>query len=168
MTRSPVVFVTGFRSLFYFFSYWNMIPLFLREHGYEVQVWNLPWKDSAEQLRILQMSLRQAPRPVHLFLDSSNEDLQKVLLSDGPHITSLTSTKDLSLPSVEPASWRDWVGGVIFKTHLFYQKIRTPLRATPNENELGLYEGAISWQIENIYLNHIIRLAEEELANRGV
>jgi hypothetical protein len=38
LTRKPLIFVEGPESLFYFGRYWNSIPHFLQEHGYEVQV----------------------------------------------------------------------------------------------------------------------------------
>lgn len=38
LTRYPIVFINGHRSLFRLFSHWNDIPLYLREHGYDVLV----------------------------------------------------------------------------------------------------------------------------------
>ena len=36
LTSKPIVFITGRESLFYFGNYWNGLPRYLAEHGYEV------------------------------------------------------------------------------------------------------------------------------------
>lgn len=36
LTRHPILFLNGPRSLFHFINHWNDVPRYLREHGYEV------------------------------------------------------------------------------------------------------------------------------------
>lgn len=74
LTRWPVLFVTGHRSLFYFKSYWNAYTPFLAEHGYEVFTLHLPWKSTEQRCQRLMQFLKQQEnqqRQFHLFLDSN-------------------------------------------------------------------------------------------------
>ncbi|MCM2282892.1 MAG: hypothetical protein NDI61_13715 [Bdellovibrionaceae bacterium] len=74
LTRYPLVFVTGSRSAFYFTNYWNQIPAYLAEHGYEVEVIELPWRRSERRLDALKAALVRRSRPCHLIGDSSIEN----------------------------------------------------------------------------------------------
>ncbi|NUN06783.1 MAG: hypothetical protein HUU57_13595 [Bdellovibrio sp.] len=74
LTRWPVLFVTGHRSLFYFKSYWNSYTPFLAEHGYEVFTLHLPWKSTEQRRQRLVQFLEQQEnqhRHFHLFVDSN-------------------------------------------------------------------------------------------------
>ncbi len=74
MTRHPLVFLTGRRSLFYFLSYWNQIPHFLSQHGYDVTIISLNWNNTAVRSKqILQnlVELERARKKVHLFIDQT-------------------------------------------------------------------------------------------------
>lgn len=74
LTASPLVFVTGKRSLFYFLAYWNQIPHWLASHGYEVYNLNLPWMNEGKRRRELQAFFQQQSKTrqkIHLFIDQS-------------------------------------------------------------------------------------------------
>ncbi len=43
MTRYPLIFIPGKFSFFYCFKYWNNIPHYLKEHGYEAHEASLNW-----------------------------------------------------------------------------------------------------------------------------
>ena len=170
MTRTPLVFITGSRSLLYFFNYWNMIPGFLREHGYEVRVWNLPWRDGDAQFQILQMLLLSSRTSVHLLGDSSSVGmLKRIQLTNPDRISSITTPDELSLPESKACTWADFILRFAFGAHVFLLRLSHKGAgagfAVAQQNELGLYEGSQPWQIENAYLNRAISLAENELAN---
>lgn len=75
MTKHPLLFITGKRSLFYFLKYWNQIPEFLAAHGYEVYVLPLPWRKEKQRahalLDFLQAKNEQKLK-FHLVFDSSS------------------------------------------------------------------------------------------------
>ncbi len=73
LTRYPIVFITGRRSVFYFLNYWNQVPAFLAAHGYEIEVLELPWRGSDRRLDALKAVLVARRRPCHLIGDSSIE-----------------------------------------------------------------------------------------------
>lgn len=76
LTRYPLVFIPGPRSLFYFLKYWNEIPHFLASHGFEVFSLNLPWRKSALRMQKLERFLQEkssSPKErIHLFIDQSS------------------------------------------------------------------------------------------------
>lgn len=67
LTRSPIVFITGLRSPFYFRHYWNDLPTYLVAHGYDVRVLRLPWSGTKE--RRIWMEKLLAQQSVHLIMD---------------------------------------------------------------------------------------------------
>jgi hypothetical protein len=80
LTTYPVVFLSGRKSLFYFLNYWNQLPERLKDHGYEVEEWTLPWRSTPLIRRRLRQRLEEqhkSGRPLHLFADSS---LKRILL----------------------------------------------------------------------------------------
>lgn len=97
LTRSPIVFVTGRRSLLYFLNYWNEIPGFLREHGYEVRVCALPWRGSVNRYQTLAKFLESAARPVHLIADStSREEVEKLLITKRARLASFNFAEEIT------------------------------------------------------------------------
>ena len=46
LTKHPIVFVPGKKSLFFYGDYWGFIPFYLREHGYEVYELKLSWRQN--------------------------------------------------------------------------------------------------------------------------
>lgn len=72
MTRFPLVFLTGKRSLFYFSNFWNQIPDFLAQHGFQIEIWNLPWSHSSKRnlqlKKYLQINSKNR-RKIHLVVD---------------------------------------------------------------------------------------------------
>lgn len=73
LTRWPLLFVTGPRSIFYFSSYWNLYTVFLAEHGYEVFTLHLPWnKKDLRKVRFEYFLKQQEDlgRRFHLVIDA--------------------------------------------------------------------------------------------------
>jgi hypothetical protein len=118
LTRHPVVFVTGPRSLFYFRKYWNAYPEVLAEHGYEVFTLHLPWQGPARRKNLEDfLSQQQSSKKFHficdvptaaefktLFAQTSNSASVTVLKSETP---SRTTTQSFTLNlAYRLHSWR--------------------------------------------------------------
>lgn len=85
LTRYPLLFIPGQRSLFYFLAYWNQIPHWLASHGYEVFLISLPWRNKERRKQALHRLLTQKSAEnarFHLFLDLSSLDIVKALLEE--------------------------------------------------------------------------------------
>lgn len=82
LTRSPVIFVTGLRSPFYFRHYWNDLPAYLVAHGYDVRVLRLPWNDPEK--RLLWMEKLLAGQTAHLVADPRTAEEMAELLKNLP------------------------------------------------------------------------------------
>ena len=97
LTRWPILFVTGPRSLFYFSKYWNHYSSFLAEHGYEVFTLHLPWNKSPERRARMQefFAARSAEgRHFHLIVDSFTMEELKLILSSESY-SCLVSVSEL-------------------------------------------------------------------------
>lgn len=99
LTRWPILFVTGPRSIFYFSKYWNLYPVFLAEHGYEVFTVHLPWKGLAQRRSRFEEFLKEQEnqnRHFHLVVDAPTfaefEELFRQRRS--PSIQSITEIYD--------------------------------------------------------------------------
>ncbi len=111
MTTYPVVFLAGKKSIFYFMNYWNKLPERMKEHGYEVNEWTLPWRASSAIERQLLNNLNEAQRKgqsFHLIVDASMLNELKFLADLGhPAIQSLNLvgaeiSTDLGSVSLKP------------------------------------------------------------------
>ena len=121
LTRHPILFVASSRSLFRLFEPWNQIPVFLREHGYEVFVFEPNYrrlfqrrKPVAEQIKdslavLAHSSSNIAFKKFHVIADSSSRAvIGKVAMELNPNIASLTvavaDTKQIAVFKIQPAS----------------------------------------------------------------
>lgn len=185
LTRYPLVFVTGPRSAFYFTNYWNQVPAFLAEHGYEVEVIELPWRDSSRRLDALKAAIVSRRRPCHLIGDSSIECELRIARDWG-----LINIKSVSLVECEDRSVRGrvsvtdlrprtdglrtlllpkeasrfgnappaaWLQALLLAIHNTF--------ATPAQivgAEVGLSLCGKTWLVERRFLEHAISLAESD------
>lgn len=104
LTRYPIVFLSGKKSLFYFGNYWNFVPQFLRDHGYEVIDLELPWRNPDLRKQILLQTIERFEKSgvrIHIVGDSTCEtDLQEISHSELSNIESLWKiTGELSAPT---------------------------------------------------------------------
>lgn len=124
MTKHPLIFVPGKRSLVYFLHYWNQIPEFLAAHGYEVYTLSLPWRNNERRRRALRNSLRileNKGQKFHLFVDGDTSLEVEAVIADGElrclaSVTSIcdgTKTKtahslieDVTIAADESSGWR--------------------------------------------------------------
>ena len=91
LTQHPIVFLSGRKTVFYFLHYWNFIPQFLREHGYDVYELTLPWRDSRQRQACLANFLSGAEQPLHLVADlSARAELEMAWQTNPTAIASLT------------------------------------------------------------------------------
>lgn len=185
LTRYPLVFVTGKRSAFYFTNYWNQVPAYLAEHGYEVEIVELPWADSARRLDALKATLVSRRRPCHLIGDSSIEDELKIagdwgLLNlktvtlvecEDRSVRGRVSVSDLkprldgirSLVLPKPAtSWGPaplsaWLQALMLSIHNTFSSSAGIVGA-----EVGLSLSGQTWIVERKFLDLAISLAEDD------
>lgn len=92
LTRHPVVFVTGLRSLFYFRKYWNAYPEILAEHGYEVFTLHLPWRgpERRQKMREFLNQQRELGQKYHFVCDEFTASEFKESFATTPALKSLT------------------------------------------------------------------------------
>jgi hypothetical protein len=77
ITRHPLLFITGPRSIFYFSSYWNFYTSFLAEHGYEVYTLHLPWRSQLKRKSRLKKFFAEQElngKSYHLFIDQITDN----------------------------------------------------------------------------------------------
>jgi hypothetical protein len=75
LSKNPLLFVGGKKSIFYCLQYWGMIPSYLTQHGYEVHELDLPWrKDHLRELSFVNFLKEQEEcgGRFHLFFDESS------------------------------------------------------------------------------------------------
>ena len=109
LTRRPLLFLTGQRSLFYFLNYWNQIPEYLAGHGYEVFTLPLSWRNPKKRQKVLKSFLQSAEqknKKYHILFDSSILPELQDLLSEAHYeaAESLTVIQSLSAKIPPPAN----------------------------------------------------------------
>lgn len=127
LTRHPVVFLTGRRSIFYFRRYWNSYPAFLAEHGYEVFTLALPWK-GPERLRQMKAFLEdqeKAGNTFHFVMDQTTSkefsglfDQASACLSQTIPALLPTSSSEFTKNRWSPIS--QWIFKSSFTLHRYF------------------------------------------------
>jgi hypothetical protein len=146
LTRYPLLFVTGERSVFYFRNYWNTLPQLLREHGYEVEVLELPWRAN-HRAHLLQLYLRRHPQQrFHLVGDCTSATLLQQFRQT-PQIVSSTMLSAIEVHRRPALPYR-----LSFATHQAVCRLRG--LTAPHLEELGL----ISQKEQSSYLQQMLRL----------
>jgi hypothetical protein len=77
LTRHPIAFLAGQRSLFHLGRHWHSIPAFLREHGYDVMLIEPP--HGRDRTKAILKALDELESPCHVIADSSQESELKAL-----------------------------------------------------------------------------------------
>lgn len=167
LTRHPILFVSGRRSLFYFSNYWNRVPRFLTEHGYQIFELELPWRNEDQRRLVLREGLEAFEGRVHLIADVSS---QNAILQAPPNlqakIASVTFTPQIQslAPQAPILIWQD------FATPLtLLRRIMLGLHSLIfAENQMtaaqvGLPRRWQEWPSEIAFLQHAISLAENDL-----
>lgn len=126
LTRYPLVFITGKRSLFYFLSYWNQLPSMLQAHGYETYTLPLPWKNRTSRILALDQFLENQTkihRRLHLIFDASSADEIQTILRKKNYscIASVTLMKG------QAETHQDWMSSSLTgRLHVPIEEFRIP------------------------------------------
>jgi hypothetical protein len=159
LTRHPVVFVDGKKSVFYFGKFWNFIPDYIADHGYEVIDLTLPWRNSASRLSEIENFLQvlsAEKMACHFFIDPSSDiDFRQAAKKFPEAVRSITLATDLDFTN-EQAS-----GGTPFFLWL-HQMLLGKKESTP-ARVLGLDPSLEPKICGKIYLKHCVQLAEQDL-----
>lgn len=97
LTRYPIAFLSGPRTIFRLFDHWNDIPLYLREHGYDVIVIEPSGKNASERAASTLEALSASQSRFHLIADSSLEQDVNAIAEQAPatlmSLTLVTNTE---------------------------------------------------------------------------
>lgn len=107
LTRHPIIFIHGKKSIFYFAKYWNQLPHYLASHGYEIMHLRLPWKNANQRFSALENWIKkysEANQKFHLVIDNNSLNDLTLLISKESFesIASITCIHDSkeSLPEI--------------------------------------------------------------------
>jgi hypothetical protein len=82
------VFISGARGLFHLTDYWNAVPNFLREHGYDVMVLEPPSR--GDRIKAILQALDSIENKCHLIADQSQEaELTEIARHRHPNAATL-------------------------------------------------------------------------------
>lgn len=191
LTRHPLVFLSGSRSVFKIFDHWNRIPRFLREHGYEVLVLEPPPGLGVDVQASLIRALDDLPEAAHLIADTSLEEpLEAISRLKHDKIASLTLIRNAEATTVrspgrrlDPSSLRppahaienfelrsaekaartasDTAALALLSLHNLFIQARGQSAIDPTET--GELSHANDWAIEKPFLKLAVQLAERDL-----
>lgn len=69
LTKYPIVFYPGKKTLFYHKQYWQILPQYLAEHGNDVFHLHLPWHSSKKRLQVFKQLMKEYSGKYHLIVD---------------------------------------------------------------------------------------------------
>ncbi|GIL17777.1 MAG: hypothetical protein BroJett040_15280 [Oligoflexia bacterium] len=174
LTKAPLLFVSGKKSLFYFLSYWNHLPQILAEHGYEVYHLNLPWKNSTLRQEKLDFFLRTQAQSFHLFIDPSTETELKNLISQRhyptiqsitlvtDHQSTLIQTNNSLRPTAHPIE--EIILHPTKKSSLLWKVHQAWIKSKAFPQQIVGWSGADQiHHIRNLFLERVIFLAERDI-----
>lgn len=134
LTRHPIVFVTGPRSIFYFKKYWNAYPEILTEHGYEVFTLHLPWSGS-QRGAVLQKFIREQEilkKKYHFICDEiTSAELHPHFEQSGA-VASLTQFKSTSPNDRQSKNLLLNIGYTLHTLRFIHQRL-------PTSDDLGVH-----------------------------
>lgn len=150
LTRYPLLFVHGRKSIFYFKNYWNLYPIFLAEHGYEVFHLNLPWRKTPLRIESFKKFISGIPanKQFHLVMDLSTFEELKDLIPQGKHFRSVTvlcnsneshsTMRPYPIPFLDIPCIQESGTSIALKfSHKAHAYIVSSLLETPSLNTLG-------------------------------
>lgn len=187
LTRYPIVFIDGHKSIFYFLNYWNHLPTRLRDHGYDVEQIHLPWRNSRARLFELQkkiQALKLQGEKIHILIDESIftelNGLNDTLISLSKSMTILRSpggkystieVKDLR-PSPFPCfdlfvvkSESENKSGFLRALFWWLHKVTLYPKPVPALETLNFNQPENSQNNFPVVLNHLVKLAESDFQN---
>ncbi|MBS1970487.1 MAG: hypothetical protein JSU04_09265 [Bdellovibrionales bacterium] len=149
LTRKPIVFLTGPRSIFYFRKYWNAYPEILAEHGYEVFTLPLPWRGEERLSRTKTYLTKQASqhRQYHFICDRYTAQELRELFDTSPAVASLTILEDHHEAPITKDPSKSLLLDFGYRMHsAFYRSQQLPVAA-----DLGLhYPTSSLWLLQEM------------------
>lgn len=156
MTKSPLVFLSGPKSIFYNKASYSHLPRFLEEHGYQVIILPLPFRSKTwRQSALLRWLTQHETKKFHFVFDSiTSEEFQPVLPTE--QVASCTTISEnpevaeafVVLKKPEPLS---------YKLHRYLNKFYNVKTAPYSETFLTAEN-----EVYQRFLDRCIELAENE------
>lgn len=87
LTRKPLVFVNGARSLFYYEKLGGFLQDYLRAHGYQVLNPVMPFRGPARVLALKSWLSQQSDKAFHFIVSSATDREMHTLLTENPQNT---------------------------------------------------------------------------------
>lgn len=157
LTRWPILFISGKRSLFYFTNYWNVFPEFLSEHGYEVYSLNLPWVGSTRAKKITEFLTvhSEKGRHYHLVTDPMTYlEFTDTWSQKHSCVASLTKIQSAMELSSSLGIWNSLSYGM--------HRLRMWPNKCPSPHSLGV-SAVASLQNAQLLLQKVSQLAEQDI-----
>lgn len=162
LTKYPLVFIPGPRSLFFYHRPWGQLPRFLFEHGYVTFTLSLPFRDSSRRILHFKNWLEQQQgKTFHFILDSvTYKELKSVLTNPMAETITVISQTDSDvfenaqtwIPLLKSKStWN-------YRLHQLFSKMNNT--ETPPYSETFADSNLTNY---NRFLDHCIELAENDV-----
>jgi hypothetical protein len=151
LTRKPVVFIKGLRSIFYFRKYWNSYPEILAEHGYKVFTLHLPWQGKTRLTKMKKFLNQQDSnsKSYHFVCDEFSSVEFKELFEQSSSVASLTILKNKNELSPEHKNTSLFLGWG-YKLHSWH----CLPRQVPTAEDLGVqFPTATAWLLQKMQEN---------------
>lgn len=152
LTRYPLVFITGPRSLFWSKRLASDLQDYIEAHGYQVLCPVLPFRGPTRSKSLQNWFKRQPNHKFHIFLSSTSAQEFKEVLA-GIHSVSVTLTDSFidssSLKPTTPFS---------YQLHTLFSKL--------NRTDSDPFHHTLNWSDPSLYdrfLDHCVELAENEV-----
>lgn len=157
LTRRPLYFLTGPRSLFYYRNPWKDLHNFLYQHGYKVSVIKLPFQSHSDRKIYLKSFISQMDQ-AHFFCDAITYQELKPLL-DQTERSTITVFSEINLHYLPDTHHQilmnHKVKSLSYVLHQIYLKLKKI--STPSAAEVGLKIPAKTY---DKILDHCVKLAE--------
>jgi hypothetical protein len=158
ITRRPLVFLTPPRSLFFYKNTWSEISHILHEHGYKVEIFQLPFQNIHHQIKIIQQHKNKL-KHTHIFVDPvTYQNLKQELfsLSDST-ITVIGDSPATGLLNDSVFNFKPDHKQKTLSYFLHQKWCQILGLKTPDYSELLLKNSEKSW---HSFLDHCVFLAE--------
>ncbi len=168
LTKNPLVFIPGPRSLFFYRSPWGQLPQFLFEHGYVTLTLSLPFRSLLiRQLQFQNWLFQNKDKKFHFILDSLTfNELNKFLPNESTESVTVIYEKNYAQ---QPAtsnfknfySWVPAVASTATSKYLLHQVFcRIFNTQTPAYSQTFSDCNLMNY---NRFLDHCINLAENDV-----
>jgi hypothetical protein len=157
LTRRPLVFLTGPRSVFYYQTPWQKAYYYLTEHGYQAQIVKLPFQKISDRIQYTRNVLRQLENS-HIFCDQITYQQLSEALTDLKDST-LTVFADQNFESSDKNLYKFQTTETGFSLSYFLHQKYLQFKglSTPSYGELLQNPSAKTY---SKLLDHCIQLAE--------